>query len=67
MDNVTNYLGSFGVVLLWCLPILSAIACVEIARRKGLTTVLWGFLGFFFTLAAVLVVLVIPGAQNRNR
>jgi hypothetical protein len=37
-----------------------AFACSAIANGKGRGRILWGILGFFFSLITLIVVLIIP-------
>lgn len=40
--------------------ILFAFACYRIAQSKGRGPMLWGVLGFFFSLISLIVILVLP-------
>jgi hypothetical protein len=42
------------------IAVVFAVACSSIAGGKGRGRVLWGILGFFFTLLTLIVVLVLP-------
>jgi hypothetical protein len=44
--------------LLW--EIVLVCVCVYIARTKGRGPVLWGILGFFFSLITLIVLLLLP-------
>jgi hypothetical protein len=44
--------------LVW--EIVLVAVCVYIARSKGRGPVLWGVLGFFFSLITLIVLLVLP-------
>ena len=43
--------------------IIFAIICYIIADRKGRNPVLWGVLGFFFSLISLIVVLILPSKK----
>lgn len=48
--------GIFALIL----DIIVAIACGTIAKGKGYSAILFGVLGFFFSLITLIVVVVIP-------
>ena len=52
---------SWGV---WLFSLVIALVfaawCAAIARRKGRSQFLWAVLGFFFTLIALIIVLILP-------
>jgi hypothetical protein len=51
---------AFGSLIGFILAILIAYACASIARSKGRSSVVWGILGFFFTLIALLIIALLP-------
>ena len=48
--------------------IIAAVVCALIARSKGHSAVLFGILGFFFSIITLIVILVVPrrGASART-
>lgn len=46
----------FGLII----SIIFLFACRAIAASKGRSTTLWAILGFFFTLIALIIILVLP-------
>jgi len=48
--------------------IIAAVVCALIAKSKGHSAVLFGILGFFFSLITLIVILVVPrrGASART-
>lgn len=48
--------GLVGVVV----SLLFAFGCSRIASSKGRGAILWGVLGFFFTIITLVVILVLP-------
>jgi hypothetical protein len=42
------------------IDLIFAFACSRIASSKGRGPVLWGILGFFFSLITLIVVLIVP-------
>ncbi len=42
------------------IDLIFAFACSRIATSKGRGAILWGVLGFFFSLITLIVVLIIP-------
>ncbi|MGI3782451.1 MAG: hypothetical protein ACRYG2_16945 [Janthinobacterium lividum] len=55
--GVINPGTSIGGVV-WGL--IFAFACYKIAETKGRSPIVWGILGFFFSLITLIVVLVVP-------
>lgn len=55
--------GIRGVFLLFG-GIIAAIICAIVAKGKGYSALLFGLLGFFFSIITLIVVLVIP---RKNR
>jgi hypothetical protein len=53
--------------LIWEIVIVAV--CVYIARSKGRGPVLWGILGFLFSLITLIVLLILPskGPAARHR
>ncbi len=49
--------------------IIAAVVCALIAKSKGHSAVLFGILGFFFSIITLIVILVVPrrGASARAR
>jgi hypothetical protein len=44
-----------------------AVACAKIADRKGYNAVLFGILGYLFTIIVLIVVLVLPDRSKARR
>ncbi len=44
--------------------IICAIACAMIADRKGRSALLWGILGFFFSIIPLIIILVLKPTQD---
>ncbi|MDQ2728058.1 MAG: hypothetical protein M3Y91_09405 [Actinomycetota bacterium] len=42
------------------ISLLFAFGCSRLASSKGRGPILWGILGFFFTLITLIVVLILP-------
>ena len=42
------------------IDLIFAFACSRIATSKGRGAILWGILGFFFSLITLIVVLILP-------
>ena len=42
------------------IDLVVAFGCASIARSKGRGLVLWGVLGFFFSLLTLIAVLIVP-------
>lgn len=53
-------LRTFGSLVGFLLAVLVAYGCSAIARSKGRSGVVWGILGLFFTLIALLVIVLLP-------
>lgn len=51
--------------LIWEIVIVAV--CVYIARSKGRGPVLWGILGFLFSLITLIVLLIIPSKGPAQR
>jgi len=47
-------------LIYFVIDLLFAFGCSRIASHKGRGPILWGILGFFFTLITLIVVLIIP-------
>jgi len=45
------------------ISVVSAVICVAIANAKGRNPWLWGALGFFFTIVALIVITALPSAR----
>jgi len=45
--------------------IIAAVVCALIAKSKGHSAVLFGILGFFFSIITLIVILVIPPEKRR--
>ncbi len=54
----------FIVLFIFVLPIGFAIACATIAKRKGYSEIGFGLLGFFFSIFALILVLVLPDRRK---
>ncbi|MFN0205176.1 MAG: hypothetical protein ACKVS6_02545 [Planctomycetota bacterium] len=60
------FLSDFGALLpvisglQLLLSIVCAVICYKTAPSKGQPAVIWGFLGFFLSFIAVLIILIIP-------
>lgn len=48
----------YGIGLI--VDLIFAFACATLAGNKGRSRVLWGILGFFFSIITLIVVLIIP-------
>jgi hypothetical protein len=53
-------ISTFGSLISFILAILIAYACSSIARSKGRSPVVWGILGFFFTLITLIIIVLLP-------
>jgi hypothetical protein len=53
-------ISTFGSLIGFIIAILIAYACASIARSKGRSPVVWGILGFFFTLIALVIIVLLP-------
>ena len=51
---------TFGSLIGFVLAIIIAYACASIAGSKGRSRTLWGVLGFFLTLIALVVIALLP-------
>ena len=51
---------TFGSLAGFVIAILIAYGCSAIAGSKGRSRGLWGFLGFFFTLIALVIIALLP-------
>jgi energy-coupling factor transporter transmembrane protein EcfT len=51
-------------LFIFVLPIGFAIACARIAKRKGYSEVGFGLLGFFLSIFALILVLVLPDRRK---
>jgi hypothetical protein len=49
-------MGSLIIII----PIITAIWCRNLAEKKGLNPVAWGFYGFIFNIFALIVIAYIP-------
>jgi hypothetical protein len=49
-----------AIALVIAFSIIVAAVCVSVAGKRGRHTVGWAFLGFFFSIVAVIVLLVLP-------
>jgi len=47
------------------ITVIFAIICGMLADRKGYSAILFGILGFFFSLITLIVVLVLPDKTRR--
>ena len=56
---------TFGSLVGFLLAILIGWGCSRIAASKGRGSVTWFFLGFFFTLIALVVIALLP-SKNRS-
>ncbi len=45
------------------ISVVAAYACYRIAEGKGRSGVLWGVLGFFFSLITLIVILILPSKR----
>ena len=54
-----------AIVLLIIGEFIFTIACAVIARIKGYSAVLFGILGFFFSIVTLIIVLVLPRRRRR--
>jgi hypothetical protein len=57
-------IATFGSLIGFILAILIGYACSRIAASKGRGSTLWAILGFFFTLIALIVILVLPSKRR---
>jgi hypothetical protein len=48
------------VLLIFTLPVGCAVASAMIAKRKGYNEIGFGLLGFFFSIFALILILVLP-------
>jgi hypothetical protein len=62
--SVARATGSSGSVAVFIFMIVIASACRMIAQRKGRSGLLWFMLGGFFTVGALLGVILIPRARR---
>lgn len=53
-------LGGIKAVLYLVGGIIAAVICAVVAKGKGYSAVLFGILGFFFSIITLIVVLIIP-------
>jgi hypothetical protein len=61
MTEASGGLGSpVGSIVGLIVALLFAFGCYRLAQSKGRGPVLWGILGFFFTLLTLIVLLIIP-------
>jgi hypothetical protein len=51
---------TFGSLIGFVIAILIGYACASIARSKGRSSTLWGILGFFFTIIALIIIAILP-------
>lgn len=47
--------------------VICVVACVMIAGRKGRSQVLWGILGFFFSIITLIVIALLPASRSNAR
>ena len=57
-------IATFGSLLGFIVAILIGYVCSRIANSKGRGTTLWAILGFFFTLIALIVILILPSKRR---
>ena len=57
-------IATFGSVLGFLVALAIGYACSKIARDKGRGPVLWGILGFLFTIVTLVVVLLVPSKER---
>lgn len=55
---------TFGSLIGFILAVIIGFVCSKIAGSKGRRTVLWGILGFFFTLLALIIIAVLPSKRT---
>ena len=55
---------TFGSIIGFLLAILIGYACSKIASSKDRGSVLWFILGFFFTIIALIVILILPSKRR---
>ena len=48
------------ILFIFALPFVFAIASATIAKRKGYNQVVFGLLGFFFSIFGLILILVLP-------
>ncbi|GAC1601811.1 MAG: hypothetical protein NVS3B21_29650 [Acidimicrobiales bacterium] len=53
-------LGGIKAVIYLIGGLIAALICAVVAKGKGYSAVLFGILGFFFSIITLIVVLVIP-------
>ena len=53
-------ISTFGSLIGFVIAILIGYACSAIAKSKGRGPVLWGILGFFFTIIALIIIALLP-------
>lgn len=51
------------ILFLVAIPIVCAFGCYRIALSKGRGAGLWGVLGFFFGLIALLIIALLPSVK----
>ena len=44
--------------------IVAAIICAVIAGMKGRSSIVWGILGFFFSILTLIVVVILPSKKS---
>jgi cell division protein FtsW (lipid II flippase) len=59
--NTGYYAGS----LIW--TIVAVCVCVYMARNKGRSALGWGIFGFFFSLIAIIILLLLPSKAGARR
>jgi len=58
--------SAFGSVIGFILWVVIMVWIYNIARRKGRHAVLWVVLGFFFSLIALIVLLLLPSKRTTD-
>ncbi len=53
-------MNAFSSILGLVVAIVCAIVCRNIATSKGRGPTLWAILGFFFSLIALIIILILP-------
>jgi hypothetical protein len=51
----------------FAVDVLLACACASVARSKGRSTVLWGVLGFLFSIFTLIVIALLPRRSGLYR
>ncbi|MDQ6617170.1 MAG: hypothetical protein M3083_21100 [Actinomycetota bacterium] len=53
-------MGSASYLIGLLVSIACAIGCYKVAQSKGRGPILWGILGFFFTIIPLIIILILP-------